>query len=172
MKDNKVVTPMDDGIREEARGVPRANHPRVCGAIKQLVSEVTALFPETGMAYDDLDGRNTSLSVTFDFSALDEDTDRVDASYLIRVLIDGAYNDDPRIWRGSVSDDGSSAYVLMRSSLRTQDNQNPFGLAEALTVLAGEDESEGDLWEDDEDFVEKQFITVEEGYPAWGGESS
>lgn len=143
----KAPEPMDDSVREVPVGTPSTNRQRVCGAIKQLVAEFTGLFPETPVEYSNYDGRNTALDVTFDLTALDEDTDRVDAFNLLALLDDSAYNNDPRIDYVLSSQEDGAVLVSMRSSLRTQDLRDPFGLADALSVLAGEDEDyDEDNW--------------------------
>lgn len=148
MKDTaKAPEPMDDSVREAPMGTPVTNHQRVCGAIKQLVREFHALFPETPVEYSNFDGRNTALDVTFDLTVLDADTDRVDALSLLTLLGDPANNAERRIEDVIVTSDMDSVLVSMRSNARTQDNPEPFGLAEALSVLAGEDggyDDEGD----------------------------
>lgn len=149
MKDTtKMPEPMDDSVREARVGTPMTNHQRVCGAIKQLVAEFHGLFPETPVEYSNYDGRNTALDVTFDLSPLDADTDRVDATNLLMLLGDPAHNAERRIEDVIVASDMDSVLVSMRSSLRTQDNRDPFGLAEALSVLAGEDEGYDDDGDD------------------------
>ena len=145
MKDKtKMPEPMDDSVREAPVGTPSTNHQRVCGAIKQLVAEFHGLFPETPVEYSNYDGRNTALDVTFDMTALDAETDRVDALNLLHLLGDPAHNAEHRIDYVLVSESDAAVLVSMRSSLRTQDNREPFGLAEALSVLAGEDEDDDD----------------------------
>jgi hypothetical protein len=143
----KAPEPMDDSVRERAVGAPKPNNPRVCGAIKQLVAEFTGLFPETPVEYSNYDGRNTALDVTFDLTALDEDTDRVDALNLMIVLGDETFNTDPRIDYVLASQTDGAAVVSMKSSLRTQDLRDSFGLAEAYSILSGE--AEGYDTEDD-----------------------
>lgn len=149
MKDTaKAPEPMDDSVREAPMGTPVTNHQRVCGAIKQLVREFHALFPETPVEYSNFDGRNTALDVTFDLTVLDAETDRVDALNLLHLLGDDAYNNDPRVEYVLVSQEDSAVLVSMRSNARTQDSPEPFGLAEALSVLAGEDEGYDDDGDD------------------------
>jgi hypothetical protein len=150
MKDKtKAPEPMDPTTREVAQGTPFTNHARVCGAIKQLVKEAHVLFPETSVEYSHIDGRNTALGVVFDLTPLDEDTARIDAANLFALLGDKAYGDDKRIEGVHVESDGSGAVVLMRSSLRTQDDPSSFGLADAWSVLTASSD-EGYDEEDDE----------------------
>lgn len=137
MNDKKVVKPMDDGIREQAVGVPNANNRRVCYAIKTLVAEVLELFPETPVEYSNYDGRNTALDVTFDLTVLNAD-DRETLSTLLQLLGDRAYSEDQRI--REVTYDDSAVLVSIISGPRTQDIREPFGLADAYVVLAEDDE--------------------------------
>jgi hypothetical protein len=148
MKDKtKAPEPMDPTTREVAQGTPFTNHARVCGAIKQLVKEAQTLFPETTVEYTERDGRNTALGVVFDLTPLDEDSTRIDAANLFTLLGDKAYGDDKRIDFVAVEKDGSEATVVMRSSLRTQDDPSSFGLADAWSVLT----SSSDEGYDEED---------------------
>lgn len=135
-KDKNMPKAMDDTISEAAVGVAPTNHPRVCGAIKRLVSEVEALFPETPVEYSNYDGRNTALDVTFDLSSLDEDA-AVDLTTLL-----GLVEADHRVVEVQV--DGTEVLVSMLSSARTQDIRDSFGLAEALHVLADPDDVDED----------------------------
>ena len=57
--------PMDASVPETAEPVVATNHPRVAYAIKTLVSEFQALFPETPVEYSDYNGLNTAMSATF-----------------------------------------------------------------------------------------------------------
>lgn len=145
----KVVKPMDDGIRERAVGAPSTNSQRVCWAIKTLVAEVTNLFPETTVEYSNYDGRNTALDATFDISMLDADTDRVDAMNLLALLGDPAYNVDPRVDYVITSAEDAAVLVSMKASLRTQDSREPFGLADAYEIFAESAEPQY-VWENDE----------------------
>lgn len=146
--DKKVVKPMDDGIRERSIGEMRPNAKRQCWAIKTLVAEVHALFPETVVSYDDYDGRNTALSVTFQLDGFNTDTDADDLHNLLALLGDPAHNEDQRIERVTCGDD--EVCILMRSDPRTQDSREPFGLADALSVLSGEDEGYADDGDDED----------------------
>lgn len=151
-KKDTAPAPMDDSVREVANPTTSTNHPRVCWAIKTLVSELTVLFPEIGTPeYGDVDGRNTALSVTFDCSMVDED-DQIDLSALLSVL-----PVDPRVADTEVGSD--QAYVLMHANPRTQDTRDPFGLADAIHAMEeGMEaaEAEGDVpwdWENAASFA-------------------
>lgn len=137
----KTVTPMDDGIREQAVGTPFTNTARQCWAIKTLVAEVDHLFPDTPTTYGDYDGRNTALSVTFDFMTVD-DSEREYVLDLMRMLGDSAHNDDFRI--ASVEVVGWEVEVKMRSNPITQDKRDSFGLIEAWSVLFEDEDSDPD----------------------------
>ncbi len=127
--------PMDATIREEKTGVAKANNQRVCWAIKTLVAEVHALFPETPVKYSDYDGRNTALTVAFDCSELDENTQEVLVS-LFRIL-----DTDPRVEDVDFAED--RAFVAMKSNAVTQDSRETFGLNVAYEILTeGEDDAE------------------------------
>ena len=169
MKDTaKAPEPMDDSVREAPMGTPVTNHQRVCVAIKQLVREFHALCPETPVEYSNFDGRNTALDVTFDLSPLDPDTDRVDATNLLMLLGDPANNAERRVEDVIVASDMDSVLVSMRSNARTQDSPEPFGLAEALSVLAGEDEGYDD---EGDDIGYSTEITVLGSMNLWDGGS-
>lgn len=132
----KEATPMDPSVREESVGTPTVNTRRVCYAAKTLVAEVEALFPETPVEYSNHDGRNTALDVSFDLTVLDSE-DAASFLTLMSLLDDPAHNDDPRI-REVVVEDGA-VLVGFKSDPRTQDSRDPFGLADALSVLNAED---------------------------------
>lgn len=136
MRDQKKVTPMDDGIRERSVGEARPNNQRQCWAIKTLVVETHTLFPETPVEYGDYDGRNTALSVTFDCSMLDE-TEQVLFTDLLRIL-----DTDERVKDTEVGSD--QVYVLMHSNPRTQDSREPFGLDDALSILSDDEDADDD----------------------------
>lgn len=138
-------TPMDASVPESRTAVPSTNSPRVCWALKTLVDEFRNLFPETRTEYSNYDGRNTALSVTFDLTGIPEDV-RTDAALLMELLNDPAYNEDKRIEYVIIEDE--HALVTMRANPRTQDSREPFGLADAYEVLAGDDEPEDGVFGD------------------------
>lgn len=146
MKDKTEPQPMDDSTREVATAAPITRTQRPCGAIKQLVKEMHALFPETPVEYSNFDPYNRALDVTFDLTPLDADTDKTNATNLLLLLADPAHNVERRIEDVIVASDMDSVLVSMRASLRTQDNPEPFGLADALHILSGD---EG--YDDDDD---------------------
>lgn len=131
--ETSVPVPMDPSITENLTGVQSANNQRSCYAIKTLTEEVWDLFPETPVTYSAYNGRNTALAVSFDLTALDAGTDRGDFLDLLRLI-----SVDERV--ESVQDGPDSVLVTIRANARTQDNREPFGLANALDVL---DEGEG-----------------------------
>lgn len=147
-------------------GTPRANAPRQCWAIRTLVAEVEGLFPETPVTYTNVDGRNTALAVTFDLTSLSED-DRIDFTNLMQLLTDPAYNDDQRIEYGIIEDE--HVLISMRSSSRTQDLREPFGLADALHVLSGEVEEvdEENHW--DSGVIDLNALYSAEDLATYGG---
>jgi hypothetical protein len=126
----KDPTPMDPTTKEARVGTPAANNERACYAAKTLVAEVNELFPETPFEYSNHDGRNTALDVTFDLNGMDNDA----ALDLHHVL--GLIDSDARVAGVIVEDE--AVLVSFRSSPRTQDLRDPFGLADALMVLSGE----------------------------------
>lgn len=129
--------PMDAGHPERKEGAPSVNRQRVCGAIKQLVTEVHALFPETPVDYTDYDGRNAALAAIFDASVFDAE----DQSLLADLF--EAVKTDVRIESVDMAED--QVFVLVRASLRTQDSRDSFGLVRAHEVLT-EDEGYGGSW--------------------------
>lgn len=142
-KPAKAPEPMDDSVREHAVGTAPTNQRRVCWAIKTLVDEVHALFPETTVEYGDYDGRNTALSVAFDLTPLPAEDAQIDLSNLLDIL-----GTDERVSRVVRSD--VEVGVSMRSNPRTQDSREPFGLADAYLILSGDDDDEpGWVFEDD-----------------------
>ncbi len=160
-KDDKANQPMDDSTREVATPVASTNAARPCYAIKTLVAEVLALFPETPVEYTNYDGRNAALSVSFDMTSLSED-DRIDMTNLMTLLNDPAYNEDQRIEYVIVEDE--QVLVTIRSNPRTQDSRARFGLADALSVLAGDEEPDDGTnaiaWENDDDDDDDPWLAV------------
>lgn len=133
--------PMDPAIHEETVAPMVTNHERVCYAARTLASEVEALFPETPVEYSNVDGRNTALDVTFDLTVLDE-ADRDDLTRVLNLV-----DSDPRVdlvIAGGAEHEGQ-VLVSFKSSLRTQDSREPFGLADAFSVLIDSDEMGGSL---------------------------
>lgn len=130
---DKKNQPMDDSTVERKTGTPTTNHQRVCGAIKQLVKEVTDLFPETIVEYSNYDGRNTALDVTLDFSKVGEEA----ADLLLLFSLD--FDAEPRVDYVLVGDESKTVMVSMISSLRTQDSRDEFGVVDAYEVLTGDD---------------------------------
>lgn len=141
MSDDKKAQPMDPSAKEKAVGTPAMNTERVCYALSTLVDEVLELFPETPVEYSNYDGRNTALDATFDLTA-DPDGDTLGALL-------GLLSSEPRVREVQV--DGGTALVGMVSNPRTQDKRDGFGLADALEVLAEEDEYP---WSDASEFGE------------------
>jgi hypothetical protein len=139
----EAPAPMDPSVREESVGTPAVNASRPCWAAKTLVAEVNALFPETPVEYSNPDGRNTMLDVMFDLTTLDPN-DVYDLTTLLNLLDDPAYNVDPRIDSVIAGGQQHAGQVLVafKSNPRTQDSRDPFGLADALEVLAERDEAE------------------------------
>lgn len=129
--------PMDDTVHEARVGAPKTNTQRQCWAAKTLAAEVLDMFPETPVEYSNYDGRNTALDVSFDLTGLDSQ-DRADMLTVLSLLDDSAYNEDQRI-REVTAEDGQ-VLVSFRSSARTQDSREPFGIADAMSVLSGKDE--------------------------------
>lgn len=141
----KTITPMDDGIRERSVGEAAVNRQRECWAIKTLVGEVLALFPETSAEYSNYNGRNTALDVTFDLTGM-EGGDSVVFNNLLCLLDDGA---DPRV-REVITEDYAQALVSMHPDPRTHDLRNPFGIAQAYEALTADDDGPDDLaWVDE-----------------------
>lgn len=139
---------MDPSIREGRVGTPQANTERPCWAISTLNEEVWALFPETPVEYSDVNGRNTALSVTYDCTALDVETDRIDLPNLLALIRDDARVDQVLISKDDEKVNIDYVLVQMRSNPRTQDNREPFGLADALLIMAEADETEDGAFSD------------------------
>lgn len=131
--------PMDASVTEAKMGAPAKHTERVCYAAKTLAAEVTGLFPETPVRYSNYDGRNTALDVEFDLTAISADED---ADALMRLL--DALAGDIRIEQVIAEDD--SVLVSFRSSARTQDSRETFGLAEAWSILTGDPDDEDADW--------------------------
>lgn len=136
-KSSETPVPMDASVRENSTPTMSTNAQRVCYAAKTLVAEVMEMFPETPVEFSNFDGRNTALDVTFDLTTLDSQ-DRADLMLVMTLLDDPAYNEDSRI--ASVLADDGQVLVSFKSNPRTQDNREPFGLLDALSVLSGQDE--------------------------------
>lgn len=136
---DKAPEPMDPSIRENKVAAPKANHSRVCYAIETLVDEMADLFPETPVEYSNPNGRNTALDVLFDLTVLDE-PDRALSGDLLMLT-----QEDPRVDLALLNHEPyySQVLVSMRNDPRTMDRREPFGLADAMLVLA--DDEEGSL---------------------------
>lgn len=134
-KKDTAPEPMDARVKEHAVGVAPTNHHRVCWAIKTLVAEFRALFPETPVEYSNIDGRNTALDVTFDLTEVDAD-EREAAAQLLQLV-----DTDKRVEDVIVGDKDMKDQVLvsMFSSPRTQDSRAPFGLGDSWVVLTEPD---------------------------------
>lgn len=111
-----------------------SNTARVAYAIKQLVKEVEELFPETPVTYGNINGRNTALSVEFDLTSLDK-SEREALTNLA-----GLVESDPRVL--DVLPLSESVLITLRANPVTQDSREPFGLADALHVLADPDDED------------------------------
>lgn len=120
---------MDAGVRELKDGVMHVNHTRSCWAIKQLVQEVEALFPETEYTVENYNERNTGLDVVF--STGDEPELRA-----LLVLV----ADDTRVLRVEVDEDSDQVRVKFKPNPRTQDSRDSFELDEAWSILGDFDE--------------------------------
>lgn len=131
-KNEKAAEPMDASVRERKDPVPFKNHSRVAYALATLVEEFNDLFPETPVEYGDVDGRNTALSATFDLTVLDA-SERETAASLLELV-----ETDARVSEVIVQDD--LVLVSMKSSPRTQDLRDPFGLGDTYLILTEERE--------------------------------
>ena len=122
---------MDRSLRETVDGVPHVNTKRPCWAAKTLAEEVTELFPETRITYDNYDGRGAALDLGIDMADLNSQG-REDLSQLIHLLGGAEGRIDVAV------EDVSERTILVsfRSSARTQDSREPYGLGEALDVLS------------------------------------
>lgn len=125
-KKTETSTPMDDSVIERPQGEAKTNRSRNAHGLAVLIKEVLDLFPETPYETSGMDGRNTALDVSFDFTGLDSQ-DRVDAISLLLVLT------DDRI-RAVDAEDGL-VLVQFHSNPRIQDSREPFGLDDAWIVL-------------------------------------
>lgn len=122
--------PMDDSVVEKAKGEVTHNHPRTCKAALTLVEEVHSVFPETPVSFSGADRRNTALDAMFDLSDLDkEDTN------LLKSLLE-LTDWDKRV--DYVLATKTEVLVSFKSSLRTQDNQEPFGIDKAFDIYLDE----------------------------------
>lgn len=132
-KTAKAAEPMEASSKPPAAvGTPATNTVRVCWAAKTLVEEFTDLFPETPVEYSNPDGRNTMLDVTFDLTVLDDEME--DAATALLELI----HTDVRV--NVVLAENNAVLVSFKSSARTQDNRDSFGLADAWDVLTDGEE--------------------------------
>jgi hypothetical protein len=127
---------MDSSTREAPVGTPSTNTKRTCWAALTLVAEVHEVFPETPVEYSNYDGRNTALDVTFDLTGLTSPDDDDLASALQLVETDERVD---TVILGGTTHEGQ-VLVSFKSSLRTQDSREPFGILDALSVLSGKDE--------------------------------
>lgn len=135
-KKTEMPQPMDPSIREEGIATMHVNRKRPCWAAKTLVSEMDVLFPETPVEYSNYNLRNTALDVTFDLTTLDS-TDREMAANLLELTSSDSRIEDVIVGAGDM--DGQ-VLVSFIANPRTQDSRAPFGLGDALDVLADDDE--------------------------------
>jgi len=131
-KDNAPV-PMDAGAAEGDAPAMYKPNDRNCYAMEQLISEVEQLFP--GVIYE-VSSRNPR-GVAFDVTFVPADGTDPDFRLLLELLGDPAYNTDPRIEYVIPGSDG--VLVSFRTNPHTMDDRSPFGLAEAWSVLSGEE---------------------------------
>lgn len=133
--------PMDATAPERKTGEVATNNQRVCYSLVTLNTEINDLFPGGPIPeFTQPDGRNTLLAVEYDLSMMDED-DRIDLTALLSLLADTVKRSDSRLASVTIDDELQTAYIEVRSSLRTQDSRESFGLVEALHVLSGDSES-------------------------------
>lgn len=139
-KTAKMPEPMEASTTPPAAvGTPATNNVRVCWAAKTLVNEFTDLFPETPVEYSNPDGRNTMLDVSFDLTAV-PDSDRDAAAALLELV-----ETDARVGSVFIESAAESLLVSFKSSARTQDSRDSFGLADAWDVLSDGEEFDADL---------------------------
>lgn len=131
---DKKMEPMDPGAREGDNPGVSAHTPRVAYALKTLVAEVLALFPETPVEYSHPDGRNTQLGVTFDLTALPDEDDRENFSALLRSVRLDARVEEVRVYAEEMQ-----LYVQLFSRPRTQDDRSTFSLGDIWLSMADED---------------------------------
>lgn len=126
--------PMDASAREQGTGIVVPNAKRECYALKTLVAEVEALFPETVYEASGYDGRNTALDVTF---AVYESPGLAELLSLVK--------SDERVM--DVTEEDGHVLVEFHPWARTQDSREPFNLASAWLVLAeGYEAEESGSW--------------------------
>lgn len=127
--------PMDETITELPVGEQQVTKVRPCWAIKQLVAEVTSLFPETVHEVTDYNDRGVGLGVRF----------TTQEAVGLRELL-SLVESDPRV-KDVIGDDGQSLRILFHNSARTQDLRDSFGVDEAWDIL--EDQAEDEGWYDE-----------------------
>lgn len=143
--------PMDPSAREVANPEPITSTARVCYAAKTLLSEVAALFPDATYEDGERNGRGVLIGLTFELASLSEG-DAIDLSTLLNLLSDPAHNEDPRIESVTEDEEEQLIGVAFRNDPRFYDLREPFGLADAMLVLAGEpDDDKGFVAENDEE---------------------
>lgn len=130
----KDVEPMDDSAFVHAVGTPAVNNQRPCWAAQTMVDEFTELFPETNHEFSGYNGRNTAVSVIFDFSMLDEDSLVAAQNLILCTRV------DPRVMESVVDED--RAAVDFWNVPTTYDSREPFGFGEALGALEGDPDDE------------------------------
>lgn len=148
-RSDKKIEPMDASVKEARIGSALPNNARMCWAMKVLINEVNALFPEAAYEVSNYDGRNTAHDVVFDLTMLDSQ-DASDLATLFKALGDPAMNDDRRIEQVIVED--GQALISFASNPRTQDDRTSFDLAGAHAVLT-----------EDADMTEGYFNALSDG---------
>lgn len=132
MSKDKMPEPMDAGVTEIRDGQVHVNSKRNAYALVQLVDEVRHLFPETPYEFGNYNGRNTALSVTFDLSMASGEEFDLFTQLLALVKTDQRVLD--------VINDDTSLLVDLFPSPRYQDLRDSFNLADAYSILTGEDQ--------------------------------
>lgn len=121
------------------RGTAKAttNRQRECWAIQTLVREVHELFPETPVEYSNHNAYNAALAVTFDLTAMDGG-DSVVFNNLMDIL-----DTDERVVE-VIKADYDQTFVRMSPVATRYDSREPFGLADAYSILTDGDDDEAD----------------------------
>jgi hypothetical protein len=141
--ESKAPEPMDATIRETAEPVAALPNQRLAYAAKTLLAEVADLFPDATYVEGERNGRGVLIGLTFEMASLTDD-DAADLANLLTLLHDPAHNVDGRIEDVTHDEPEHLIAVTFRNQPTIYDSRAPFGLADALSVLAGSpDDDEG-----------------------------
>lgn len=132
----KAESPVEEPVLMDPNPTPsftgEAVSARVAYALRTLVTEFQALFPETAVEYSNHTRFGVALDVTFDLTSCDTD-DATSATRLLDLI-----RSDGRV--GLVITEDGAVLVSLNENPHTQDDRTTFGLAQGYSILTGASE--------------------------------